>query len=136
MNRERISVFLFLLLIAFCTASLLNTVRVSSRMSVITDQAIDLAAAEAGEGGEPDAQGREKLEVKIDEIIRCWQKYEPVISTYSRHDELERVSSAVRKLRPLYESGKYDQLFLTLHETNDALDHLRSTELPTAANIL
>ncbi len=131
MNRERISVVLFLLLIIFCTSALLGTVRVSRRMTDITNQAISMS-----DMGRTDAKSIEKLDAKIDELSQFWQKYEPVVSTYSRHDELERVSSAVQRLRPLYDSGKFGELFLTLHETHDALEHLRKTELPTVANIL
>ena len=131
MNRERITVILFLLLMTFCTAALLNTVSVSRRMSDITNEAISMS-----DGGRPDAKNARRLDAKIDELSGFWKKYEPVVSTYSRHDELERVSSAVRRLRPLYDSGKFDELFLTLHETDDALDHLIKTELPTIANIL
>ena len=131
MNRERITVILFLLLMTFCTAALLNTVSVSRRMSDITNEAISMS-----DGGRPDAKNARRLDAKIDELSGFWKKYEPVVSTYSRHDELERVSSAVRRLRPLYDSGKFDELFLTLHETDDALDHLKKTELPTIANIL
>ena len=115
----------------FCTAALLNTVSVSRRMSDITNEAISMS-----DGGRPDAKNARRLDAKIDELSGFWKKYEPVVSTYSRHDELERVSSAVRRLRPLYDSGKFDELFLTLHETDDALDHLKKTELPTIANIL
>ena len=131
MNRERITVILFLLLMTFCTAALLNTISVSRRMSDITNEAISMS-----DGGRPDAKNARRLDAKIDELSGFWKKYEPVVSTYSRHDELERVSSAVRRLRPLYDSGKFDELFLTLHETDDALDHLNKTELPTIANIL
>ena len=72
----------------------------------------------------------------IESITTTWQTYEPVVSTYSRHDEVERVSSAVRKLRPLCDSGQFDELYMTLHEISDALDHLKSTEMPSIANIL
>lgn len=131
MNRERVTVILFLLLMLFCTSALLNTVSVSRRMSDITNQAISMS-----DGGQPDAKNIKKLDAQIDQLSDFWQKNEPVVSTYSRHDELERVSSAVRRLRPLYDSGKFDELYLTLHETDDALDHLRKTELPSIANIL
>ena len=131
MNRERVTVILFLLLMIFCTSALLGTVRVSRRMSDITDEAVSMS-----DGGKPDSENIQKLDAKIDELFRCWEKYEPIVSTYSRHDELERVSSAVRRLRPLYDSGQFDELFLTLNETGDALDHLRKTEMPSLANIL
>ena len=131
MNRERITVMLFLLLIAFCTAALQCTVSVSRGMSDITDEAISLT-----DGGKPDPASVDKLSGKLDELSRYWKKYEPIVSTYSRHDELERVSSAVQRLRPLYDGGSYEELFLTLHETSDALEHLKKTEMPTLANIL
>ncbi len=130
-NREGITVMLFLLLLICCTAALVNTLRVSRGMSRLTNEAIALSA-----GGNPGTESLEQLGDKIDEIARCWGRYEPVVSTYSRHDESERVSSAVRRLRPLFDSGKFGELYLTLHETDDALDHLRTTELPTVANIL
>ena len=131
MKRERITVLICLVLVTFCAAALTNTVHVSRRMTVITDQAIALT----GEGG-PDGKNLTKLDRKISEIDRIWEKLAPVVSTYSRHDELERVTSAVQRLRPLFESGQFDELYLTLHETKDALDHLRQTELPTIENIL
>ena len=130
-SREGITVMLFIFLLTFCAAALLHTVSVSRRMSGMTNEALSLIDA-----GDSEPKDLEQLDAKIDEISRSWKEYEPVVSTYSRHDELERVSSAVRKLRPLYDSGKYGELYLTLHETDDALDHLRTTELPTVANIL
>ena len=131
LNSEIITVILFFLLLTFCTSALLNTVNVSRRMSQITEEAISMT-----DGGKPDKNNLALLDAKITELSDSWMKYEPIVSTYSRHDELERVSSAVKKLRPLYDSGQYDELYLTLHETDDALDHLRKTELPTIANIL
>ncbi len=130
-SREGITVMLFIFLLTFCAAALLHTVSVSRRMSGMTNEALSLIDA-----GDSEPKDLEQLDAKIDEISRSWKEYEPVVSTYSRHDELERVSSAVRKLRPLYDSGKYGELYLTLHETDDALDHLRTTELPSVANIL
>ena len=130
-SREGITVMLFIFLLTFCAAALLHTVSVSRRMSGMTNEALSLIDA-----GDSEPKDLEQLDAKIDEISRSWKEYEPVVSTYSRHDELERVSSAVRRLRPLYDSGKYGELYLTLHETDDALDHLRTTELPSVANIL
>ena len=130
-SREGITVMLFIFLLTFCAAALMHTVSVSRRMSGMTNEALSLIDA-----GDSEPKDLEQLDAKIDEISRSWKEYEPVVSTYSRHDELERVSSAVRKLRPLYDSGKYGELYLTLHETDDALDHLRTTELPSVANIL
>lgn len=131
MSREIITAILFLLLLTFCTYALVNTVSVSRRMSHITNEALSLT-----DGGNPDQRSLDLLDSKIDEISRSWKKYESVVSTYSRHDELERVTSAVQRLRPLYDSGKYGELYLTLHETDNALEHLKNTELPTIANIL
>lgn len=131
MKREKITVILFILLLVFCTSALTNTVRVSRKMSQATNEAISLT-----ESGNPAPKNRETLGAKLDELYDKWMKYEPIVSTYSRHDELERVSSAIKKLRPLFDSGKYDELYLTLNETKDALDHLKKTELPTLSNIL
>lgn len=130
-TREIITVILFFALLTFCTSALLNTVNVSRRMSKLTNEAISMT-----DGVTPDEVRIKELDSKLHELSDTWMKYEPIVSTYSRHDELERVSTAVKKLRPLFDSGKYDALYLTLHETDDALDHLKKTELPTIANIL
>lgn len=130
-TREIITVILFFALLTFCTSALLNTVNVSRRMSKLTNEAISMT-----DGVTPDEGRIKELDSKLHELSDTWMKYEPIVSTYSRHDELERVSTAVKKLRPLFDSGKYDALYLTLHETDDALDHLKKTELPTIANIL
>ena len=131
MNRERITIVLLLALLAFCGWALNNTVTVSREMSTLTDEAISMT-----DMGRADPDSFDALGEKLGEISRRWEECEPVVSTYSRHDELERVSSAVRKLRPLYESKKPRELYLTLNETRAALDHLKKTELPTIANIL
>ena len=85
MNRERITVLICLVLVTFCAAALTNTVQVSRRMTVITDEALALN----GKSG-PEKENLTKLDRKISEIDRNWEKYAPVVSTYSRHDELER----------------------------------------------
>ena len=131
MNRGRITAIISMLLAVFCTAALVNTWNVSRNMARVTDEALALAAE-----GRPDEAGVAQLEQKIRQLSDDWEEFAPIVSTYSRHDELERVTSAVRRLRPLFVSGKYDELYLTLNETRDALDHLRDTELPTISNIL
>lgn len=131
MNREKITLILCLLLTALCSAALLTTIHVRDSMVSLTDKALALDVQD----NIPNMQKDEILPL-IDGIANGWQKYEPIVSTYSRHDEVERVSSAVRRLRPLCDSGQFDELYMALHEISDSLDHLRSTELPTIANIL
>ena len=131
MNRARITAIICVFLAAFCSAALINTVNASRELSRLTGEALALT-----NGGSPAEEELDALGDKISELSRAWEQCQPVISTYSRHDELERVSSAVRRLRPLLRSRKFDELYLTLHETGDALEHLRSTELPTISNIL
>ena len=69
-NREGITVMLFLLLLICCTAALVNTLRVSRGMSRLTNEAIALSA-----GGNPGTESLEQLGDKIDEIARCWGRY-------------------------------------------------------------
>ncbi len=130
LSRETITLILCLLLITFCSAAMLTTLHVRDSMAELTGKALTLDVREGH------SSGAEQLMPCIDRIILQWGKYEPVVSTYSRHDELERISSAVQRLRPLYDSRQFDELYLTLHELSDALDHFKSTELPTVANIL
>ncbi len=130
LNREKITILLCLLLIALCSTALLTTVHVRDNMAKLTDKALAVNVSD----DHPACAA--EIQPLIESITTTWQTYEPVVSTYSRHDEVERVSSAVRKLRPLCDSGQFDELYMTLHEISDALDHLKSTEMPSIANIL
>ena len=134
MNREKITAILALLVAALCGASLFTTVHVCRRMSALTEEAI---ASSYVMLYEPDGKNDlEALLAKSDSIREVWEAYEPIVSTYSRHNEVERVSKAVQKLRPLLECKRTDEVYATLHEIHDALEHLKKTELPSAANIL
>ena len=130
LNREKITILLCLLLIALCSTALLTTVHVRDNMAKLTDKALAVNVSD----DHPACAA--EIQPLIESITTNWQTYEPVVSTYSRHDEVERVSSAVRKLRPLCDAGRYAELRLTLCQIQASLDHLLDTELPTVSNIL
>lgn len=120
MNRVKITLFLLVFLFGFCTFALLNTRHIGRQMEGLVTRT---------------------QEVKIDEpaikrIESQWEKYEPILDIYSRHDEVERISQSIDKLRPLYDVGQYEDLKVALDEITDALEHLIHTETPTISNIL
>ena len=119
-NRAKITLALLLFQLAFCTFALLNTRHIGRQMEVLVSEV---------KNGPVDAQA-------IDRIETAWQKRESVLDLYSRHDEVERISLGVEKLRPLYDTAQYDDLKVSLDEIVAALEHLMHTETPTISNIL
>lgn len=131
MNREKITLLLVALLLLFCTLTLRGTRRVHDKMSALAAQ-----AQAFGLSDDIDVETAEAFAPMIDRLNQEWERCEPMVSTYSRHDEVERVSENIRKLRALYDNGELTELNITLSELGDSLDHLLQTELPTIANIL
>ena len=131
MNREKITLLLVALLLLFCTLTLRGTRRVHDKMSALAAQ-----AQAFGLSDDINAETAEAFAPMIDRLNQEWERCEPMVSTYSRHDEVERVSENIRKLRALYDNGELTELNITLSELGDSLDHLLQTELPTIANIL
>ncbi len=130
-GREKITIILCLLLAVLCSSSALVTRHVKSSMLQLAEQAIAMDIRD----DIPDSEA-EKIKPILQSIVTRWETYEPIISTYSRHDEAERVTSAVQKLRPLWDTRQFTELHMTLHELSDALEHLQKTESPSIANIL
>lgn len=131
LNRIKTAIGLFVFLIGFCTFALLNTRHISGQMDELVHQAQSVKLND--ESADDKAKAVAPL---IDDIQNAWQKYEPLLDIYSRHDEVERISEGIDKLQPLYDNRSYTDLSLTLSEIDNALDHLMHTELPTVANIL
>lgn len=131
MIREKITALLCALLLLFCAFALMNTRRTHDRMKERVRQT--LAAIPPTEPSEGQAA---RTAQAVDDLCRAWERERRLVSTYSRHDELERVSEDMQRLRPLCESGDYGELRLKLHDIDASLDHLLDTELPTLTNIL
>ena len=131
MNREKITLLLCALLIGFCTFALVNTHHTYRRMQAMIGQTLAMKIQD----DMPDEQGI-RLTHEIDRLGRAWETSSRTLSTYSRHDEVERVSEDMQKLRPLCDAGQYTELRLTLCRIQASLDHLLDTELPTWGNIL
>ncbi len=131
MNRAKITLLLCALLIGFCTFALVNTHRTHHRMQDMVRQTLAIEIKD----DMPDEQVI-RLAHEIDRLSRAWESSSRIVSIYSRHDEVERVSEDMQKLRPLYDAGQYTELRLTLCRIQASLDHLLDTELPTWANIL
>ena len=131
MNRQKITLLLCALLLGFCTFALVNTRRTHHRMQAMVEQTLSIDIRDDMPG-----QQAARLTRDIDLLCRTWEASSRTLSTYSRHDEVERVSEDMQKLRPLCDAGQYTELRLTLCRIQASLDHLLDTELPTWGNIL
>ena len=131
MNRAKISLLLLTLLLGFCTFALVNTRRTHARMQEMVRQTLALEMVD----GMPDGESV-SLVRHIDRLRDAWESDSRIVSVYSRHDEVERVSEDIQKLRPLCDTAQYTELRLTLCQIQASLDHLLDTELPTFSNIL
>lgn len=120
MNRVKVSFFLLAFLIGACTLALLNTRHITRKMTAMVE----------------DVRGAVTDVTSITRMEQAWEKYEPLLDLYSRHDEVERISQSIEKLRPLYDAHEYTELRLALSETENALAHLMKTEMPSLSNIL
>lgn len=118
-------------LIVFCTAALTNTWYTHKQMYSLVKKAQSVSISD--ESSEEDIA---RIKPLLDDIERTWEKYEPRVATYSRHDEVERVTEEIEWLEPLYDNGYYSQLNVKLDGISEALDHLLQTETPSIANIL
>ena len=120
LDRAKIAIALMAFLLGFSTFALLNTRHVGKEMTALVSGMRDTP---------PTTKDITRLE-------REWSRYEPVLDLYSRHDEVERISQAIEKLRPLYDTGQLDDFEVSLDEVTHALEHLVHTEMPTISNIL
>lgn len=131
MNRLKIVGWLTVFLIIFCTAALTNTWYTRKKMNSLVKKAQSVSISD--NSSEEDIA---RIKPLLDDIERTWDKYESRVATYSRHDEVERVTQEIEWLQPLYDNGYYSQLNVKLVGIDEALDHLLKTETPSLANIL
>lgn len=130
-NRLKVIAWLTVFLIAFCSAALIGTWYIRKQMYSLVKDAQNINISD-----ESSREDLDKIKPLLNEIKNAWDKYEPTVSMYSRHDEVERVSQEIEWLDPLYDNGYYTQLNIKLVGINEALDHLLQTETPSFANIL
>lgn len=130
MNRLKVIAWLTAFLIVFCSVTLLSTWHVRKQMRSLVEKARTVNINDNSS-----SEDIERIKPMLDKIEETWSKYEPTVSMYSRHDEIERVTEEIEWLKPLYDNGYYTQLNVKLVGINDALDHLLQTEQPSLANI-
>lgn len=130
-NRIKTTLFLSVLLIGFCTFALLNTRHIGRQMKKLVHKAQEVSITDVS-----DEDMAKSISPLIYDIKDSWEKYETILDTYSRHDEVERISECIDKLNPLYKTHRYTELNISLQQVSDALDHLVETETPTISNIL
>ena len=130
-NRLKVTAWLAVFIVVFCSVTLAGTWYVQRNMCSLVAKAQEVRLSDIS--GEEDVQ---RIKPMLDDIENSWKKYEALVSMYSRHDEVERVSQEIEWLAPLYDNGYYTQLNIKLVGINDALEHLLQTERPSIANIL
>ncbi|MGN0474055.1 MAG: DUF4363 family protein [Acutalibacteraceae bacterium] len=130
-NRLKVIAWLGAFLIIFCTAALVCTWYAQKEMHKVVDEARTVSISDMSS-----AEELERIKPMLKKIETKWEQYRPIVSTYSRHDEVERVTEEIEWLDPLYENGYYSQLNVKLVGINEALEHLMETEMPSIANIL
>lgn len=131
MNRLKVIAWLAAFLVIFCSAALACTWYAQKQMRSIVDEARAVSISDTS--SEEDVK---RIKPMLEKIDTEWEKYRPIVSTYSRHDEVERVTEEIEWIRPLYDNGYYSQLNVKLVGINEALEHLMETETPSIANIL
>lgn len=131
MNRLKVIAWLGAFLIVFCTAALVCTWYAQKEMHSIVDEARAVSISDMSS-----KEDIERIKPMLKKIKTDWEKYRQLVSTYSRHDEVERVTEEIEWIEPLYENGYYSQLNVKLVGVNEALEHLMETETPSIANIL
>ena len=77
--------------------------------------------------------GRRRL---ADEVCEKWEDYEKILTLYSRHSEIEEITSRAAVLGAAADSPDDSQWKLRCAELSEAVRHLRETEQPKLRNIL
>lgn len=131
MNRIKIIVWLTIFLIIFCSGTLICTWYTKKQMHQIVDKALAVSISDTSS-----QEDIKRIKPMLEKIETQWSKYEPIVDTYSRHNDVERVTEEIERIRPLYDNGQYTQLNIKLAGINEALDHLMKNETPSIANIL
>ncbi len=131
MNRIKIIAWLTAFIIIFCSGTLICTWYTKKQMHQIVDKALEVSISDTSS-----QEDIKRIKPMLEKIETQWSKYESIVDTYSRHNDVERVTEEIERIRPLYDNGQYTQLNIKLAGINEALDHLMKNETPSIANIL
>ena len=71
----------------------------------------------------------------IDDLIDAWQKIDKKLSFYMEHNELEKVTLNVNKLKKQLEIKENKDAYQTIAELNYLLDHLEKKQRTRIENI-
>ncbi len=129
MGRLKAALVIFLLLIALCTAALVNTWVTHNKMDSLVEKAMTVSISDEY------TDEAKAIKPMLEEIGTYWGKCEKYVSMYSQHDDVQKISEQVNLLLPLYENRRYTQLNIALSEVSASLDHLLESEIPSVENI-
>ncbi|MEG0570080.1 MAG: DUF4363 family protein [Oscillospiraceae bacterium] len=71
----------------------------------------------------------------ITDLSEYWHKKERFLSTFVRHDEIEKVNLSLSKIKKLAEVEMFGELKIELEQIRFFVDHILNRELPTYENI-
>lgn len=72
----------------------------------------------------------------IEELIKKWNKYEPILSSMIRHEDIDEVGISIFSLIELLKSKDMPSICLLCNKTISKLNYLLETEIPTLKNLL
>lgn len=72
----------------------------------------------------------------IEKLIKKWNKYEPILSSMIRHEDIDEVGISIFSLIELLKSKDMPSICLLCNKTISKLNYLLETEIPTLKNLL
>jgi len=120
MNKRIITAVVILAAIfLLCTTAVISTVVIADRVAETAKQLQN----------SPDNQENLKL------FEKQWEKYEKILSLYTRHSEIENITSSVKALDSLICTDRL-LFYVECDKIVTAAEHLKNTEIPYIRNIL
>lgn len=124
MKRIWTAVILLIAVIGLCTVCLTLTERMTQSL---TEDTKKLLLASDG-----DLSVGEKLEL----LDQKWERYESILSLYTRHGEIEEVGASIGLLDRLWSEGEYKLFRVVCEDVLISVRHLKETEEPKIRNIM
>lgn len=72
---------------------------------------------------------------KNKELDNLWSKYNPKLSLYMEHDELEKVDSSLVGISNYIEVADYDEAIVEMHNCQFLLNHIKEKEVIKITNL-
>lgn len=72
----------------------------------------------------------------IGKLIEKWKKYEPLLSSMLRHEDIDEVGMSIYSLNELLKSKDMASICLVCNKTISKLHYILGSEIPTFKNLL